>query len=532
MSSSALVRIKTLLFMKQSINNLFNYFFTGTNEMEALTHFFHGFNVALQPMNIFYCFLGTFMGTLVGVLPGIGPAGTIAILLPATFSLDPVSALIMLAGICYGSQYGGSTTSILLNIPGEASSVVTCLDGYMMARKGRAGPALGISAFGSFIAGTVSTIGLIFFAPPLANFALKFGPAEYFSLMVMAMTIVTYLAQGSMRKALMMGALGVLVGIVGMDSISGKPRFTFGIPDFYDGIGFVPIIMGLYGVAEVLDNVGVFIKQEIFPGKITGVFPTREDWKRSAMPITRGTFLGFFMGIIPGSGSIIPTFVSYAIEKRISKHPERFGTGEIEGVASPEACNNAAISGTFVPMMSMGIPANAMTTILLAALMIYGLQPGPLLIKTSPNLFWGVIASMYIGNVMLLVLNLPLIPLWVRVLKIPYSYLFSFILLFVFIGAYSLNNNVMDIYVSIFFGVLGYFMRKFGYEGAPFVLGLILGPMMEVALRKALIVSHGSFMIFVERPISAFFLAVLTVIVSLSILAKKPKMGAGSENNN
>ena len=496
--------------------------------MDTLNSLFYGFMIALQPSNLFYCFMGALMGTLVGVLPGLGPVATIALLLPATFHLSPVSAMIMLAGICYGAMYGGSTTSIMLNIPGEAASVVTCLDGYMMARKGRAGPALGISAFGSFIAGTFSIIGLVFLAPPLARFALKFGPPEYFSMMIMGMTVVTYLARTSMIKALMMAAFGVMVGIIGMDPIAAKPRFTFGITEFYDGIGLPPVIMGLFGIAEVLENVGVIIKKEVFSGKITGLYPNKEDWKKSAKPIARGTLLGFFMGIVPGIGNIIPTFLSYALEKKISKHPERFGTGEIEGVASPEACNNAAVGGTFIPLMSLGIPANAMTAILLGALMIYGLQPGPLLIKNSPDLFWGVIASMYIGNIMLLVLNLPLIPLWVQVLKIPYSYLFSFILLFVCIGAYSLSNNVIDIFIAIGFGILGYFLKKFGYEAAPFVLAFVLGPLLETSLRRSLILSDGSFMIFLKRPLSAFFLFIVVFIIILPLITKK-RLGEGLE---
>jgi len=496
--------------------------------LDALSSLYYGFTIALQPVNLFYCFMGSLMGTLVGVLPGLGPVATIALLLPATFALNPVSAMIMLSGICYGAMYGGSTTSIMLNIPGEAASVITCLDGYMMARKGRAGPALGISAFGSFIAGTFSLFGLVLLAPPLARFGLRFGPPEYFSMMIMGLTVVTYLARTSMIKALMMAAFGVMVGIIGMDPNAAKPRFTFGIMEFYDGVGLAPMIMGLFGIAEVLENVGVMVRREVFTGKVSGLYPNREDWKRSALPITRGTLLGFFMGILPGIGNIIPTFLSYALEKKISKHPERFGTGEIEGVAAPESCNNAAVGGTFIPLLSLGIPANAMTAILLGALMIYGVQPGPLLIRNSPDLFWGVIASMYIGNIMLLVLNLPLIPLWVKVLKIPYAYLFSFILLFVCIGAYSLNNSVIDILIAIAFGMIGYFLKLFGYEAAPFVLGFVLGPLLETALKRSLVLSDGSFIIFLNRPISAFFLVLVIVTIILPILTRK-RLGAGLE---
>ena len=496
--------------------------------MDALASLAYGFSIALQPANLFYCFMGAVMGTFVGVLPGLGPVAAMALLLPATFQLTPVSAMIMMAGICYGAMYGGSTTSIMLNIPGEASSVITCLDGYMMARKGRAGPALGISAFGSFIAGTFSIIGLVFLAPTLARFALRFGPPEYFSIMLMGMTVVTYLARTSMVKALVMAAFGLMVGIIGMDPIAAKPRFTLGIMEFYDGIGLAPVIMGLFGISEVLENAGVMVKREVFSGKITGLFPTRADWKRSIKPMIRGTLLGFFMGILPGVGNIIPTFLSYTFEKKLSRHPERFGTGEIEGVAAPEACNNAAVGGTFVPLMSLGIPANAMMAMLLGALMIYGVQPGPLLIKNSPDLFWGVIASMYVGNFMLLVLNLPLIPLWVQVLKIPYSYLFSFILLFVCIGAYSLNNNVTDIFVATGFGVLGYLLKKFGYEAAPFVLAFVLGPLFETALRRSLILSNGSFMIFVQRPLSAFFLGIVVIVIVLPLILRR-RLGSGLE---
>ncbi|MBI3060920.1 MAG: tripartite tricarboxylate transporter permease [Deltaproteobacteria bacterium] len=448
--------------------------------MESLTSLAYGFNIALQPQNLLYCFIGVTMGTLVGVLPGIGPTATVALLLPATFKLDPISAIIMLSGICYGAMYGGSTTSILLNIPGEASSVVTCLDGYQMARQGRAGPALGISAFGSFIAGTFSILGLVVLAPTLAEFALKFGPPE----------------------------------------ITATPRFTFGILELTDGIGLAPVVMGLFGIAEVLENLGLLARVEVFAGKIKGLFPDREDWRRSIGPIARGSLLGFSLGLLPGVGAIIPQFLSYGLEKRLSAHPERFGKGEIEGVASPEACNNAAVGGTFIPLLSLGIPSNAMTAILLGALMIYGLTPGPLLIKNSPDLFWGVIASMYIGNILLLILNLPLIPVWVRVLKIPYSYLSSFIILFCLIGAYSLNNSTADIFVAVIFSLLGLLMKKFDFEGAPLVLAFVLGPLLETALRRSLILSDGSFLIFLERPISAGFILFALFVLAVPLFSK------------
>jgi putative tricarboxylic transport membrane protein len=446
--------------------------------------------------------------------------------LSATFKLNPISAIIMLSGICYGAMYGGSTTSILLNIPGEASSVVTCLDGYQMARKGRAGPALGISAFGSFIAGTFSIVGLVIFAPTLADFALKFGPPEYFALMVMGLSVVAYLARKSMAKALMMAVVGIVLGCVGLDPITATPRFTFGILDLADGIGIAPVVMGLFGIAEVLENLGVLTKAEVFAGKIKGLFPDREDWRRSIGPIARGSLLGFFLGLLPGVGAIVPQFLSYALEKKLSRHPERFGSGEIEGVASPEACNNAAVGGTFIPLLSLGIPSNAMTAILLGALMIYGLTPGPLLIKNSPDLFWGVIASMYIGNIMLLILNLPLIPMWVSVLKIPYSYLSSFIILFCLIGAYSLNNSTTDIYIAVIFSLVGLLMKKFEFEGAPLVLAFVLGPLLETALRRSLILSDGSFLIFLQRPISAAFI-LFSVVVLVAPLFSKLRLGRG-----
>jgi putative tricarboxylic transport membrane protein len=484
--------------------------------LESLASLGYGFTIALQPQNLLYCFIGVTMGTLVGVLPGIGPTATIALLLPATFNVNPVSAIIMLSGICYGAMYGGSTTSILLNIPGEASSVVTCLDGYQMARRGKAGRALGISAFGSFIAGTISIVGLVILAPTLAGFALKFGPPEYFALMIMGMTVVAYLARKSMIKALMMTVLGVMLGCVGLDPITATPRFTLGMLELSDGISLAPLVMGLFGIAEVLGNLGG-LKAEVFSDKIKGLFPDRDDWRRSIGPITRGSLLGFFLGLLPGVGAIVPQFLSYGLEKRLSAHPERFGSGEIEGVASPEACNNAAVGGTFIPLLSLGIPSNAMTAILLGALMIYGLTPGPLLIKNSPDLFWGVIASMYIGNILLLILNLPLIPLWVSILKIPYSYLSSSIILFCLIGAYALNNSTTDIYVAVLSSLVGLLMKKLDFEPAPLVLAFVLGPLLETALRRSLIHSDGSFLIFIERPLSAafIFLAFFVLVVSL-----------------
>jgi len=469
--------------------------------------------VALTWKNLAFAFAGVLLGTLVGVLPGIGPAAGISLLLPSTFHADPISSMIMLCGLYYGTMYGGSTTSILVNIPGEAASIVTCFDGYQMARQGRAGPALGIAAFGSFIAGTISVVGLMFLAPTLASFALKFGSPEYFSLMVMSMTLVTYLSQRSVIKGIMMASLGLVLSTVGLDPVTAELRFTYDTLVLRDGLGIVPVVMGLFGVSEVLLNVGVRIDREVFKTTIKGLFPNRQDWKDSSMPIVRGSFLGFILGIIPGIGIIIPTFMSYGLEKRLSKHPEQFGTGRIEGVAGPESSNNAAATGNLVPMLSLGIPANAITAILLGALTIYGLQPGPLLIREHPDLFWGVIASMYIGNAMLLVLNLPLIPLWVQILRVPYMILYPLILLFCLIGAYSLNNNVGDVIIMGIFGVVGFLMKKFQFEPAPLVLALVLGPMLEDNLRQSLLISGGSFAPFFTRPLSAFFL-----IISLAIL--------------
>jgi len=493
--------------------------------MEIVQGVLNGFQVALQPINLLYCFIGVFIGTLVGVLPGLGPAAAIALLLPSTFALTPVASIIMLAGIYYGAMYGGSTTSILVNIPGEAASVVTCLDGYAMARQGRAGPALGISAFGSFIAGTLSIVILTFLAPLLVKVALSFGPPEYFSLMVLGTTLVSYFTHGSMLKALMMALVGVLLGTVGADTISGRTRFTFGIQTLMDGVGLVPVIMGLFGISEVLVNLEHLARERvIFAAPAGGLLPNRDEWKRSAMPIFRGSLLGFFLGILPGAGAIIASFASYATEKRVSKQPEKFGSGAIEGVAGPEAANNAAAGGVFIPLLTLGIPSYPVMAILLGALLIHGLQPGPLLMKQAPDLFWGTITSMYIGNAMLLVLNLPLIGIWTRLLRIPYALLFPFILLFCLIGAYSVSNNVGDGIVMWVFGVLGYLLRKFDYEAAPLILAMVIGPMMEEALRQSLILSAGSFAVFVARPISAGFILAAAFLLILPLFTRRSEV--------
>jgi len=477
-----------------------------------------GFQVAFQPQNLFYCFTGVIIGTLVGVLPGMGPVAAMSLLLPATFHISPVGAMIMLAGIYYGAQYGGSTTSILVNIPGEASSVMTCLDGYQMARQGRAGPALGIAAFGSFIAGTIGILGLVLIAPPLVNFALRFGPPEYFSLMVLGLTVLTFLTSASMVRALMMATFGLILGTIGLDTISGLARFSFNIPELLDGVGLVPVVMGLFGISEVLLNIETKIKREIFTTKVKGLLPSKKDWAQSIGAIFRGTFIGFFLGILPGGGAVISSFASYAIEKRVSKHPEEFGKGAIEGVAAPEAANNSAAQTAFIPLLTLGIPSNVVMALLLGALIIHGLTPGPLLLSQHPELFWGVVASMYVGNAMLLALNLPLIGIWVQLLRVPYTILFPLIVLFCLIGAYSINNSSFDVAIMLIFGIIGYLMKKLSLEAAPLVLAFVLGPMMETALRQSLIKSKGSFSIFFTRPISAICILVALALMVLPLL--------------
>lgn len=474
--------------------------------MDLFSHVALGAQIIFTPTNLFFCFIGVLMGTLVGVLPGLGPTAAIALLLPNTFHFPPVSAVIMLAGIYYGAMYGGSTTSILVNIPGEAASVVTCLDGYQMAKKGRAGPALGIAAFGSFIAGTLSIVALMLVAPPLAKVALAFGPPEYFSLTLLGILILIYLASSSILKALMMAVFGLLIGTIGMDSISGTQRLTFGIIELSDGVGLIPVIMGVFGVAEVISNVEEAMKQDLVTTKVKNLLPSLQDWKDSFWPIIRGSFLGFFIGILPGPAPVISAFSSYALEKKLSKHPEKFGTGVIEGVAGPEAANNSATGGAFIPLFTLGIPSNSVVAILLGAFMIFGIQPGPLLISQHPDLFWGTIMSMYVGNAMLLVLNLPLIGLWVKLLKVPYPILFPLILVFCLVGVYSLNNSLTEVAMMIGFGVFGYLARKFHFELAPLVLALVIGPMMEQNLRLSLVISQGSPWIFIEHPISAVFI--------------------------
>ncbi len=485
-----------------------------------------GFQVALQPNNLLFCFIGVLIGTLVGVLPGLGPVAAISLLLPTTFHVNPVSAIIMLAGIYYGAMYGGSTTSILVNIPGEAASVVTCLDGYQMARQGRAGSALGIAAFGSFIAGTIGVVGLMLIAPPLAEMALKFGPPEYFSLMILGLTILTFLASGPMWKALLMASFGLFLGSMGMDNMTGATRFSFDIVELSDGVGLVPVVMGLFGISEVLLNVEQSMERSVFETRIKSLLPTLKDWADSIWAILRGTLIGFFLGILPGGGAVISSFVSYAVEKKVSKHPEKFGTGMIAGVAGPESANNAATGGAFIPLLTLGIPANSVMAILLGAMMIHGMQPGPMLVKEQPGLFWGAVTSMYLGNAMLLVLNLPLIGLWVKILKVPYPILFPLILLFCLIGAYSLNNSIVEVLIMVIFGIIGYLFKKFEYEAAPLVLALVLGPMLEAALRRSLLLSAGNPLIFFTRPISAALMIVSFLLLVSPLVPRLKKQRA------
>jgi putative tricarboxylic transport membrane protein len=502
--------------------------------MDIFHHLLIGFSVALQPMNLFYCFMGCLIGTLVGVLPGLGPTAAMSLLLPATFHVSPVSAIIMLAGIYYGAMYGGSTTSILVNIPGEAASVVTCFDGYQMARQGKAGRALGISAFGSFIAGTIGIAGLTLLAPPLANMALRFGPPEYFSLMCLGMVVLTFLASTSMIRALMMACFGIIVGTIGTDTVSGTTRFTFGITELMDGVGLVPVVMGLFGISEMLLNIEQKIDREIFKTRVKGLLPTFQDWMQAKWAILRGTFIGFFLGILPGGGAVLSSFVAYAIEKKVSKHPEKFGTGVIEGVAAPEAANNSAAQAAFIPLLTLGIPSNVVMAMLLGALIIHGVTPGPLLLNQHPDLFWGVVGSMYIGNIMLLILNLPLIGLWVQVLKVPYPFLMPLVILFCLIGAYTISNSIMDVFFMLIFGMIGYVFKKLRYEPAPLILAFVLGPMLEYHLKQSLMLSRGKFQIFFIRPISSVCLIIALILLCLPLLPrfrkKRPGVALPSED--
>ncbi len=485
--------------------------------MEQISGLLYGFSVALTWSNLLFCFLGALVGTLVGVLPGLGPAATVALLLPLTFKLDPVSAIIMLAGIFYGAMYGGSTTSILLNIPGEAASVVTCIDGYQMAKKGRAGPALAIAAIGSFIAGTIGVIGLNFLAPPLAEFAVRFGPPEYFTLTLFGLFLAAYLASTSMVKGLIMVCLGLLLDMIGIDPIAGIPRFSFGVLPLQEGLDFVPLAMGLFGIAEILINTERAMKTELVTNKVGRIWLTMQDWAEARWATVRGSVIGFFVGLLPGGGAVIGSLISYAVEKRVSKHPEKFGQGVIEGVAAPESANNSAATGSFIPLLTLGIPGNATIAMIFAALMIHGVTPGPLLITEKPEIFWGVVASMYIGNGVLLLLNLPLVGIWVQVLRVPYFILAPFVVLLCIVGVYSTRTNVFDIWVMIVFGVMGYIFRKLAFEPGPLLLAFVLGTISERAFRQSLLMSKGSPLIFFQRPVSAALMIVLLVLIGMQI---------------
>jgi len=486
-------------------------------------HLLLGLSVSLSIENLTCCLIGVTLGTMVGVLPGLGPGGTIAILLPLTVKLNVTSAIIMLSGIYYGVAYGGTITSVLMNVPGEVCTVVTCIDGYQMARQGRGGPALGIAAFGSFIASTIGIIGITVVAPPLAVIALSFGPPEYTSLMVAGLTLVTYLSSKSVLKSLTMAVLGLIFGCIGLDPVTGAERFTFGTLMLLDGINIAPLAMGMYGLTEVLTMVEGPSEQEGFVKtslKLRHLLPTRQDWKDSAGPIGRGSLLGFFLGIIPGGGAVLSSFLSYALEKRLSKHPEKFGKGTIEGVAGPESANNAGTAGAFIPLLTLGLPFNVVTALILVGFMVHGVTPGPFILTKHPDVFWGVVTSMYIGNMMLLVLNIPLIGIFINILRIPYPILSPLIALVCFVGAFSQSYNAMDVLLMVFFGFVGYLMRKFDYEPAPLLLAYVIGPMLERALRQALILSDGSPAIFFERPISASILSIAILSLMLPILKK------------
>ena len=493
--------------------------------MDLLANLGTGFAVAISLQNLMYCFFGVLLGTLIGVLPGIGPVPTIAMLLPITYTLPPVSALIMLSGIYYGAQYGGSTTAILVNLPGEASSVVTCLDGHQMARQGRAGTALSVAAIGSFIAGTFATLLVAAFAPPLAEVALKFGPAEYFSLMVLGLIAAVVLASGSLVKAIGMIVLGLLLGIIGTDVNSGLQRYSFGVPELSDGIGFVVVAMGLFGFAEIIVNLQQTEKREMFTNNVTGLWLKWSEFKEALPAMLRGTGIGSVLGILPGGGALLGAFASYTIEKKIAKDPSRFGKGAIQGVAGPESANNAGAQTSFIPLLTLGIPPNAVMALMVGAMTIHSIQPGPQVMTSNPELFWGLIVSMWIGNVMLVILNLPLIGIWVKLLQVPYRLLYPAILLFCCVGVYSLQNNVFDVLLTAVFGLLGWIFVKLECEPAPLLLGFILGPMMEENLRRALLLSRGDPTVFATRPISAVMLGIalilLLIIIAPSIRKKR-----------
>jgi len=483
--------------------------------MDVLTGLMHGFSVALEPMNLLWCFIGVFFGTVVGVLPGLGPSATVALLLPLTLQMNPTAGIIMMSGIYYGAKYGGSTTSILLNVPGESASVVTCLDGFAMARNGRAGPALGIAAISSFIAGTVGVVLLMLVAPPIAEFALRFGPPEYFALMALGLSMVVLLAGKSMIKALLSMFVGLWCATIGIDLFTDGARFTFGRIELMDGVNFVVVAIGTFAVGEVLANLGAQTSGQNFtvPNGLRNLLPNWQDMKDCRFAFLNGSLVGFFVGVLPGAGSTIASFVSYGIEKAVSRHPERFGTGAVEGVAAPEAANNSETGGALVPLLTLGIPGSGTTAVLLAALILWGLKPGPLLIQDNPQMFWGLVASMYIGNVILLILNLPLVPLFAQILRLPGYVLYPVILGVSIIGVYSVDQTLLDVWLVVGFGVLGYLMRRLDYPAAPLILGLVLGDLMENAVRQSLMMSNGDVAILYSRPLAATMLLFAAAIL-------------------
>jgi putative tricarboxylic transport membrane protein len=495
--------------------------------MDPLAGLLSGFSVILTPQNLYLCLIGSLIGTLVGVLPGLGPLAALALLLPVTFTLPPVGGMVMLCSIFYGAMYGGSTTSVLLNIPGEAASVVTCIDGHQMARQGRAGAALGIAAIGSFIAGTIGVVIMTFFAPLIAAVAIRFGPPENFGLMVLGLACTLFMISGSAVKGVLMVALGFLVAAVGIDVVNGKERFTFGSVNLSGGIELLSVVIGLFGLTEVFFNVERELKTTVLAGRIRGLWPSAADWRASWRPMLRGSGLGFLLGLVPGGGPVTASFMSYALEKRIARDPQRFGKGAIEGVAGPESANNAAVAGSIIPVLSLGIPGNPVTALLLGALIIQGIQPGPLFMTQRPDLFWGIVASMYVGNAFLLLLNLPLVGAWAQLLRVPYRVLFPVVLLLCVVGAYSANKNVFDLWVMLAFGIGGYVLRKLEYDLAPFVIAFVLAPLLEQSLRQSLVMSPDGAMILLHRPVTALLLAASAVLAALMLRRTSSPKGGG-----
>lgn len=492
--------------------------------MDALASLATGFSVILTPENLYFCLLGSLIGTLVGVLPGVGPLAAMALLLPITFALTPVAGMVMLASIFYGAMFGGSTTSVLLNIPGEAASVVTCIDGHQMARQGRAGAALGIAAIGSFIAGTLGVVAMTFFAPAISTVAIRFGPPENFALMVLGLVCTLYMVSGSPVKGALMIALGFLGAAIGIDVVNGQERFTFGSINLTGGLDLLAVVIGLFGVTEILANVEQHARGSLIAERIRNLWPTFADWRASWRPIVRGSGLGFILGLVPGGGPVTASFMSYAVEKRLADAPERFGKGAIEGVAGPESANNAAVAGSMIPILSLGIPGNPVTALLLGALIIHGIQPGPLFMTQRPDLFWGIVASMYVGSVFLLVLNLPLVGIWAQLLRVPYHILFPIVLLLCVVGTYSANKNVFDLWIMLGFGVAGHVLRKLEYDLAPFVIAFVLAPLMEQSLRQSLVMSPDGAMILGQRPVTALLLAASALLVGLMFRRKRERV--------